>query len=323
MKLKYIFSILVFICGIEGKADAQTINNANFDSLCVCAIDRIWDWVTSDTYYFSNDSAQPFMIDTYYDNTNWDLHMAWNTVAINYDNDSLHYTNSVKIFTKPDLVYANGNKFRGFITNGNQFTTDSNGYIDFSKGGSPFPYRPYSIKGLYKFEDTLSAIDEFGKVIILLKKFNTITNSIDTIGYAENNTEMNPVSTWQNFEIPITYLNNSVPDSIVVVFISSSMADMPTTLWIDDITFDFTTDIEDISLSQKIIFYPNPCYDQLFFIGNKDKYIYQLTDIYGNVLKRDILLRTIDMSVYSPGIYFISTTSNGINSESYKIIKIK
>jgi hypothetical protein len=39
---------------------AQNIPNADFDSIYIGGIDRVYHWVTSDAVYFSNDTVVPF-----------------------------------------------------------------------------------------------------------------------------------------------------------------------------------------------------------------------------------------------------------------------
>ncbi len=327
--MKYLIILLIsfMLLGVTSQSRSQTIENASFDSLCVCAIDRIWSWVTSDTYNYYGDTVQPFTPNQLYTSFNWEIHMAYFTVQINYDNDPLHYLHSVKLFTRPDIVYPDGEKFRGFIANGHHFYTDGAGYIDFRKGGSPFPYRPYSMTGLYKFEDSLSVIDEYGKAIVLLKSFNSLTNSIDTVGYAQSSIELNPSAIWSPFELVINYYNSAIPDSIVVIFESSSMGNQPTTFWIDDIQFQYITESEELHVDPQFVVYPNPATDILSIDFEKQS----LSDIFNMnmynasgqlILRTDIhsFPYTLDTKDFSPGIYFLDL-SCGSDNLRWKLIK--
>ncbi|MCF8373840.1 MAG: T9SS type A sorting domain-containing protein [Bacteroidales bacterium] len=306
------------------KAYSQNIENANFDSLCICAIDRIWDWVSSDTYYFINDTAQPHTPNTFYGGGMMDVHMVFNTAAINYDDDSIHAMNSVKIFTRPDLVYPDGEKFRGFLANGNHFYTDNNGWMDFRKGGSPFPYRPYSMKGMYKFEDSLSMIDEYGKAIVLLKKYDSLTNTIDTVGYAESTIELNPTMVWSPFELIIDYYNSAIPDSVVVIFASSSMGSDPTTLWVDDISFEYVTKIEESPRNDEISIFPNPCSDILFISnGENENLSYRISSIDGTLIKNGLLSNRISLANFQSGIYVLTIIRKGQIVNTLRIAKLK
>lgn len=322
---RFMFLLMwVALLSIPTKSYSQNIDNANFDSLCICAIDRIWSWISSDSYYFINDTAQPHTPNTLFGAGTSDVHMVFNTAAINYEDDSIHAMNSVKIFTRPDLVYPDGEKFRGFLANGYHFYTDNNGWIDFTKGGSPFPYRPYSMKGLYKFEDSLSVIDEYGKAIVLLKKYNSLTNSIDTIGYAESSMEFNPTMVWSPFELVIDYYNSAIPDSVVVIFESSTMGSDPTTLWVDDISFEFVTGMDDKQHQEKeFSVFPNPTHDKIFVsTEGRQNYHCIISSISGIIGNSEIMPSAIDLSGYLSGIYYISIEVEGTIVEIFKVIKL-
>ena len=286
---------------------SQNIDNASFDSLCVCAIDRIWCWIPSDVFYTINDTAQPHTPNTLFDTLYGDLHMMFSTVGINYDMyDSIHYTNSVKIYTRPNLIYPNGEKFRGFIMNGYHFYTNNEGFMDFKRGGTPFPHRPLAMQGMYKFEDSLSAVFDYGKAKVLLKKYNPILNSIDTIAYAETDTELAATSTWLPFNLPLNYYSAETPDSIVVIFQSSTLNGEPTTLWIDDISFSYVTGVDEIKKEEDFVLYPNPCRDYLFLESYFHGKEYQVFDQYGKLIQSGSVAKKIDLSRLNPGIYFLS-----------------
>jgi hypothetical protein len=318
-KWTWILFIFMAVVPITGKA--QQIANGSFDSLCVCAIDRVWQWVTSDSYYISQDTAPPFLPNSFYDNSSSNIHFAMNTVQLNYDaDDSLGYINSVKILTRPDLVFPNGDVFKGFIFNGEHFYTNANGYIDLKRCGTPFAFRPDSLSVWYKFEDTLSTSNESGKIKVLLKKFNTINNSIDTIGFAESISGLSSASQWTRFSIPIHYISSSIPDSVVVVFYSSSGNGRLTTLWLDDIQFTYTLSGTDEPERETMLsVFPNPANGFIFIQPRFEKPIrYEITDVSGRRVQRGFMENSIDIKSLDCGLYFLQ-----VHTEEHQVISCK
>ncbi len=248
------------------KLPAQNIPNAGFDSIYLGGIDRVYQWVTSDAVYFINDTVDPFPPFTYYPEHSANHHFLIKTVQINYtDPDTSHYLKSLVLNNLPELKYPDGSQFNSYICNGVHFYTDAKGYIDMHLGGGPFPYRPGLINGNYKFFDSLSSGSDCGRVEALLKKWNPVTSSVDTIALATSTTELAPSSTWKAFSIPFEYQDTAIPDSIVVVIYSSTFSTAPTHLYIDDIHFDFTTSAPlAVKPFRKYTAYPNPCYRWLF-----------------------------------------------------------
>jgi hypothetical protein len=323
MKMLKLFLILFFLMQWPLSGKSQNIDNASFDSLCVCAIDRVWQWVTSDTYFVSSDTAQPFLPNTLYTNASINLHFAINTVQLNYDNtDSSGYINSVKIFSRPDMVFQTGDIFRGFIINGEHFFTDNQGFIDLKRCGSAFAYRPDSISGSYKFEDSLSSVAEYGKAKVLLKKYNTVTHSADTIGYAESVFELSPASQWTQFKLPIHYISISTPDSIVVVFFSSSDSGQPASLWLDDIQFTYPTSGIAPPVNNYIgQLYPNPAGGLIHVpggIAEQSRYI--IVDVSGKILQSGTTGDGINIQRLHSGTYLLKIIEKS-SQQTFSFIK--
>ena len=303
---------------------SQSLFNADFDSICVCAIDRIYGWVTSDVYGINQDSVLPFSPNQIYTSTDFELHFAVNSVRVNYDqDDSIGYASSVKLFTKPEISFSSGEPLRGFITNGTHFYTDSSGLIDFSRGGTPFPYRPTHLTGMYKFEDSLSAVDDFGKVIILLKSHNTSTGNMDTVGYAESVNDLNPTNEWKPFSIPIQYSDTTTPDSIVLVFFSAVSGAAPTTLWIDSIGFEFSTTSIGEEEENIPLLYPNPANAWIHIPFKDDRHrSYRMYDANASEVKSGVLTRRLDVSSLPKGMYLLQVSEENEVVFSAKLMKL-
>jgi hypothetical protein len=235
MKKITTFASLIFLM-LQTKA--QNVENPSFDSIYIGGIDRIYEWITSDSWSTgAGDTVFPMTPSTHYISSGLQYHEALFTVQIDYTT-AFDGPTAVELFSDSDLFKNDGTSFRGFIVNGNHFYTDSVGYIDFSRCGVPFPYRPYSLKGHYKFEDHSPSLHNYPHAAVLLKKYNSITQKSDTIGFSEIYIQLFATNTWRDFEIPINYFSNDIPDSVVVVF-ESSPARSIATFWIDSLGFDY------------------------------------------------------------------------------------
>lgn len=97
------------------------------------------------------------------------------------------------------------------------------------KAGTPISVKPAYLKGVYKYTDVVSG--DSAVAIVLLKKYDTIQNKIDTVGYGIK--FLRPINTYTPFQVCITDMQPSVmPDSIVIAFSSSSNFVKPLDDWI-------------------------------------------------------------------------------------------
>ena len=168
MKARIIFSIIVINCS---QLRAQTIENPSFDSAYIGGIDRIHYWITSDAWQsFSVDTVQPLIPNSYYSAFGLQYHELLQTTQLEYS-ATFDGPYAIKLFSIPGRVHVDGSPYKGFVVNGNHFYTDSIGYMDFKKGGTPFPYRPIKLRGHFKFDNTSPSLNNYGKAIVLLKKY--------------------------------------------------------------------------------------------------------------------------------------------------------
>lgn len=285
--------------------NAQQLPNWELDSICVCAIDRIWDWVTVAPYNVANDTANPIYPNMRYGPSDWDVHFAMGPVWLNYGEPDTNRLTSIRIHTDPDIVFPDGSPYIPYFSSGNMLVTDSAGFTDHAQMGSPFAFRPDSLRGFYKFEDSLSAVDDFGHVEVLLRKWNPVTEESDTIGTASSNTLLGPTSDWSVFSLPINYQSADLPDTAVVVFYGAKQAAAPTTLWLDDIEFVYnTTSIGEMTVPG-ISLYPNPVSELLSI--ESDRQIREITvfSLHGQLLTRISTSGPVDLSEVKAGIYLV------------------
>lgn len=317
---KILFSIGILL-SIFQISFAQNIENSSFDSIYLGGIDRIWNWTTSDGFLirtsYYNDTVISLSPNTQYGpapeilfNIGFDFTTPYSNVAI--------ILNST-----PSLKKENGQPFDSYITNGTHFKTGQDGYVDFSKGGSPFPYRPLKLNGFYIYFDTIPSTLDSGKCMVLLKKYNTTLNQIDTIAYTESTIEFTPTSGWAYFDVPINYFSTATPDSIVIVFFATTRPNEASALWVDELTFQYiSTDLNESSENPILhTIYPNPNSGLINIKGNLEFQSYRILDITGKELKKGKLTKEISIEELQNQVLILQLFSETGMIKSFKIIK--
>jgi hypothetical protein len=237
---------------------------------------------------------------------------------------SSHSSVAMKLMSHPEKVKLDGSAFISSIVNGTHFYTDSAGYVDFSRCGIPFPHRPTKLKGLYQFVDSTLIGMNFGRCVVLLKKWNTATHQSDTIAFVDSKTDLAPAYSWQNFEIPINYRSTQMPDSLVVVFFANSRPDQQSVFWLDELSFDYTGfEIEELSSSENTIVFPNPSTDFIFFNAQakdlSEVLIYADT---GALLFEGAFQNPMDISHLKPGTIFIHLRKKDGSVVTRSVVKL-
>jgi hypothetical protein len=325
-KVMRTFMGLLLVLLVITKMPAQNIPNAGFDSIYIGGIDRVYHWVTSDAVYFVSDTVLPFPPNTCFPPNSGNHHFMTKTVQVNYMDTALaHQMKSLVINNFPELRYPDGSQFNSFICNGVHFYSDAMGLMDMPLGGSPFPHRPAQLCGSYKFTDSLSSGNDFGRVEALLKRWNPVTLSVDTVATAGSDTELAPSSVWKAFSIPFVYHDTILPDSIVVIISASTHSTAPTSLFIDDIHFDFNIAVPEPDKPEMLRhLYPNPSRGMLQLLPLPDCGIrYFVCDLRG--VEVDAGFSTdgrFNLSHLKPGIYTMILDSKGAVSRR-KIILIR
>lgn len=213
----------------------------------------------------------------------------------------------------------------GMLVNGTlDPTTFLYGWVN---AGTPISTKPTSLKGFYKYTDVVTGDSSVVKV--LLKKRNTFTHKIDTIGFGIS--KLPAVATYTNFEVSITDYSVGVqPDSVVILFMSydylkgtqlGCQDNYCRYLYIDDLSLTSPVGIKENKKENEIFFYYN---SNTLNIVNKDKkqITLDLFSIDGKVvLQKEVseIENKIDCSDLNKGIYFVKT--NGTSYSNYKFVK--
>lgn len=209
-----------------------------------------------------------------------------------------------------------GLPYPGAIVNGNYGFSSLTGYDDYIKGGEPvsYPLGGSQISGIsgYWYYSSLTQNDS-AVAKVLLKTWNISTNSVDTVALGE--LKAPSTTSYVPFKIPLNYLNNNLPDSIVVAFFSTD-PDTPLPggkFKVDKLSLDYTTNINKLS-TLKLETYPNPFEDYLWIKQNNNQsYQWKLYDIIGNIIlegRTQIEHQRLDMSMLSPGLYLLKAENS-------------
>lgn len=272
LTLRYFFFLMVSLSGLL-HLEAQTIPNADFEN-----------W-------------------TYNPSTGVSVPLGWSTSAQSgftggVDTSSLAHSGQLSAFIFNWYTYL-----PGALVNGN--CNSCTNLTEFKKAGTPINSRPSSLSGYYHFElgNTANLTNDSAIVLVLLKKYNTLLNKIDTVGLGL--LSLAPNTGFQAFTVPIHYLQNNVtPDSIVIGFFSNDLILHPSGgqrnncsssatcmyLKVDQLQLQGTTDLEEPPLENELVMpSPTPSQGLISFQFNKVFYPNQVLSIYdtkGSIIQR-------------------------------------
>jgi len=320
MHARNLIVLIVLLVGSVSKA--QNINNPSFDSIYFGGIDRIFEWVTSDgvgIHGASLDTIVPLQPNTFYDASGLQYS---EILDLGVFIDTSSFSNwALRLKSQPQKFKIDGSPYESYVVNGTHFYTDSIGYIDFSTCGTPFTGTPTALTGYYMFIEQ-SAVPNFGQCEILLKHYNVNTHKHDTIAYAKEFLTFNYSPNWQQFTIPINYVASTPPDSIVVVFKAAATPHLPTTFWVDELSFEYggIGQIEYDDLTLKI--YPNPV-GEILRIENvsNQKYNFRILNTYGQLIQNGNCLDEISVESLKKGSYFLILENEP--AETQKLLFLK
>jgi len=137
-------------------------------------------------------------------------------------------------------------------------------------------------------------------------------------------------SGWQQASINLTYISTQTPDTLWVLFSSSSLDKNPkagSTLWLDDVSVTLPTGVNELlGVENDIEIFPNPSagvftiHSQL--ISSEDQFI-EVYNMLGAKIhsstKSKLSAYTIDLSLQPKGVYFVKIY-RGEKSTTRKII---
>lgn len=205
-----------------------------------------------------------------------------------------------------------GGTFRapGFMTLG-MFSFDPGTFESRVFGGIPYTNRPKVFRGYYKY--TPSVMGDTGMIAIVFFKFDTLTQTQDTIGGGTFKiTGAN--NEWQKFSININYIKPDLPDSMNIVVLSSQSFQPPvgSVLLVDSFYFDHTgniqkSDVPEISwyVSGNTVIVKNPL---------EDVSGWSLYDFTGKLLMSGFIQEneTLKLRIPEKGLYIIILENHSV-----------
>lgn len=164
--------------------------------------------------------------------------------------------NGIKLISKPVLNSPTASLVTTGTVNVAQQSVD---------GGIPINSRPVSLNGWFKYSPVGGDTATFA---ITLTKWNGTSRVLVGQGGVQVDTA---VSVFTNFSVPVNYLTADVPDTVQILFVSSTQnaAHANTILVLDDISYDFATGIAESPVAETSLF-PNPAEDMATLKFNVD-----------------------------------------------------
>jgi len=304
MKTRTLTLLLGMFFSFPGITQTQ-IDNPSFDSVYFGGIDRILEWVTSDgvgIHGVSSDTIIPLQPNTFYSALGLQYSEILDLGVFIDTTPNSYWT--LRLKTQPQKYKIDGSSYESYVVNGTHFYTDSVGYIDFSKCGTPFTGTPNALTGIYKFAEQ-SAVPNFGVCEILLKRYNVNTQTHDTIAYEKEFMTFNYSQNWQPFAIPINYVASPPPDSVVVVFKAGITPHLPATFWVDNLNFEYgTVGIKEIKKDLNI--FPNPVIKTISIENSTNKeFSFSIIELGGKIITEGKCTNNIDASSLKNGSYIL------------------
>ena len=131
--------------------------------------------------------------------------------------------------------------------------------------------------------------------------------------------------TYVHYSVPVTYYSpGALPDSANISFkfltgscsLYNANVNQGTFAILDNLEFNFSTDISDANNPDVITAYPNPVSKELIIRSNitNESLRYSIIDITGKILQHNIYSEKIDVSTLERGMYFLQIEGSGIQS---------
>lgn len=217
-------------------------------------------------------------------------------------------------------VSSNGDTMGGVIYSVNSLADMSPLFNGNGVPGFTINSRPANLTGYYRMN--VSAGDT-GLCAMILCRWNTSTQTRDTLFYTESLAFPGSQSSWTGFSFPITYSSGATPDTCLIAFglISlNSSTNINSFLDIDDLSFNGTVPIginEQTSVSGGN-FYPNPMTDraEIRFEGALlDNASLEIYDLSGKLIRTDLGINgsviTFERLTLASGTYMYRVVQDG------------
>jgi len=218
---------------------------------------------------------------------------------------------------------------KGYLVNGSS-ANYTPAPMWFDKFGTPCTAKPARLEGWYKYDANMST--DSLVVMVMLKRWNTGTMSVDTVAFTEKH--LPEAITYTPFTVDLSDRMPSVaPDSIVVVFASSINAFCDANgngrccyAQIDDLSLSGTLFVNEPGKEARLDVYPNPFGSQLIVDSELQEGALQLYSFDGRLLEEIQLSgarqTALSTEKLAPGVYFLQVKSGKGSSVKKKVVKI-
>lgn len=238
---KYTPCIIGLFFALTGIAQNDTLPNSGFEV-----------WV--------QDTLQDYENPEYWDSPNEET-AAFGVVTVEKDSlDPFQGKYAARMTTR---IVQFGIKSPGVLTLGNIDIDLISASAEIT-GGVPYKQRPAYFKGTYKY---LPENGDSCSIIAVFFRFVPTKGKRQNIGLASFSTS-DTVSDWTDFSVEVNWTNDTLPDSVNVILLSSSVTDDPQTgsqLFADALMFEgfAGTDLDIVPRIYARV-YPNPTNDMLW-----------------------------------------------------------
>lgn len=228
---------------------AQTVPNSGFETwtnnnetMTTYSVPQ--GWVTGDIYYTALANLGG--------DATYNVHSVTQTSSAHGGSSAVHM--SVDVSSAGDTI-------SGLVYSAPTLANLSNVLTQTGMSGFPMTGRPANLNGYYKLSGNNS---ETGACAILITKWNTATNTRDTLYFNENLFITVNTNTWTQFSFPLTYAFAENPDSMLIGFGLINMTgtyNLASTFDIDDLTLTGNVPIgidEHSSAIPAATLFPNP-----------------------------------------------------------------
>jgi hypothetical protein len=136
---------------------------------------------------------------------------------------------------------------------------------------------------------------------------------------------------FREFTIPLTYVDNTVPEKLIVTFMSSNFAadtvHEGNSMKVDDVSYSYKPGSgvgihQPLFSESKILVYPNPGKNQIYFnldaTVKPSDYSLSIFDINGRIISKELLNNTVnpkDVSGWAKGSYFYTLANDKNNTK--------
>jgi hypothetical protein len=195
----------------------------------------------------------------------------------------------------------------GTITSGS-YDISTSTYVQ----GFAFSQRPASLTGSWQYAPGLG---DQGFAYVMLTKWNPGTLTADLIAINSTGIPSGTVTTWTNFDLPLSYISNETPDTVIISFSSSGSSSAPvdgSSLYLDNLAFaGSVSNITDVASKFMVEMFPNPAADHFFIVTSNPEKVtnYEITSVEGKLIQSGKLLNAkskIELQNISKGIYFVN-----------------